>query len=189
MLSTQPLKWQDIIFPILGATWFFFRPGVRSCIFVVQLLNCVWFFATPWTAARQASLSSPVSRSLLRFMSVESVMLSISSSAASFYLPSFSTSGSFPLSYLFTSGGQGIGASASASVIPVNIQGWFLLGLTGLILQSKGLSRVFSNTTVLKASILWLSAFFIVQLSHPYMTIEKTIAWTIWTTLTKWQSS
>ena len=125
MLSTQPLKWQDIIFPILGATWFFFRPGVRSCIFVVQLLNCVWFFATPWTAARQASLSSPVSRSLLRFMSVESVMLSISSSAASFYLPSFSTSGSFPLSYLFTSGGQGIGASASASVIPVNIQGWF----------------------------------------------------------------
>ena len=59
--------------------------------------------------------------------------------------------GLFPMSWLFTSGGQGIGASASASVLAMNIQGWFLLGLTGLIsLQSKGLSRVFSSTTVWK---------------------------------------
>ena len=64
---------------------------------------------------------------------------------------SLSTSGSIPMSWLFASGGQCIGASASASVLPMNIQDWFPLGLTGLIsLQSKGLSRVFSNTTVQK---------------------------------------
>ena len=62
-------------------------------------------------------------------------------------LQSFPSSGSFPLSWLFASGGQSIGASAS--VLPKNIQNWFPLGLTGLVsLQSKGLSRVFSNTTV-----------------------------------------
>ena len=62
---------------------------------------------------------------------------------------SFQASGSFPLSQLFSSGGQSIGASASASILPMNIQDWFPLGSTGLIsLQSKGLSRVFSNTTV-----------------------------------------
>ena len=66
-------------------------------------------------------------------------------------LLSFPASGSFPVSRFFPSGGQAIGASASASVLPMNIQGWFSLGLTGLIsLQSKGLSRVFSNTTVQK---------------------------------------
>ena len=65
-------------------------------------------------------------------------------------LQSFPASGSFPMSWLFTSGGQSIGASASASVFPKNIQGWFALGLTGLIsLQSKGLSRVFSSTILL----------------------------------------
>ena len=65
------------------------------------------------------------------------------------YLPSFPASGSFLTSPLFTLGGQSIGISASASVLPVNIQDWFPLGWTGLIsLQSKGLSRVFSNTTV-----------------------------------------
>ena len=64
---------------------------------------------------------------------------------------SFPASGSFPMSWLFTSGGQNIGASASASILPKNIQGWFPLGLTGLIsMPSKGLSRVFSNTTVQK---------------------------------------
>ena len=96
---------------------------------------------------------------------------------------SFPASGSFPMSWLFASGGQRIGGSGSASVLPMNIQGWFPLGLTGLIsLQSKGLSRVFSSTTVQKhqlkkkASVLWLLAFFMVQLSYPYMTTGKTIA-------------
>ena len=99
-------------------------------------------------------------------------------------LPSiFPSIGSFPLSWLFTSGGQSIGASASASVLLMNIQGWFLLGLTGFIsLLSKGLSRVFSNTTVQKHQ------FFSTQPSsqsnshiHPYMTTGKTIALTRWT--------
>ena len=74
--------------------------------------------------------------------------LIISSSAALFSCPqSFPESGSFPMSWLFASGGQNIGASAPVSVLPVNIQGWFPLGLTGLIsLQSKRLSRVFSST-------------------------------------------
>ena len=74
-----------------------------------------------------------------------------SSSVASFssHLQSSPASGSFPMSNFFTSGGHSIGASASASVLPMNTQGWFPLGLTGLIsLQSKGLSIVFSNTTV-----------------------------------------
>ena len=67
----------------------------------------------------------------------------------SFCLQSFPASGSFPMSWLFTLGGQSIGASASASVLPMSIQGWFPLRLTGLIsLMSKGLSRAFSSTTV-----------------------------------------
>ena len=75
-------------------------------------------------------------------------------------LQSFPASGSFQMSQLFTSGGQSIGVSASASVLPVNIQDWFPLGLTGWIsLRSKGLSRVFSNTTV------WKHTFFGSQLS------------------------
>ena len=66
-------------------------------------------------------------------------------------LQSFPASGSFPMSQFFSLGGQSIRASASLSVLPMNVQGWFLLGLTGLILLlSKGLSRVFSNTTVQK---------------------------------------
>ena len=66
-------------------------------------------------------------------------------------LPSFPASGSFQMNQFFASGGQSIGVSASASVLPINIQDWFPLGWTGWIsLQSKGLSRVFSNTTVQK---------------------------------------
>ena len=99
---------------------------------------------------------------------------------------SFPVSGSFPVRQLFASGGQKIGASASASVLPMNIQCWFPLGLTGLISWlSKGLSRVFSNTTVQKVSVLWHSAIFIVQLSHLYPTNWKTIALTIWTFVSK----
>ena len=88
---------------------------------------------------------------------------------------SFPASGSFPMTQLFTSGGQSTGLSASTSVLPMNTQDWSPLGWTGWIsLQSKGLSRVFSNTTVQKH--LQHSAFFMVQLSHPYMTTGKTIA-------------
>ena len=92
---------------------------------------------------------------------------------------SFPASGSFPMSRVFTLGGQSIGASASASVLPMNIQGWLPLGLPGFIsLMSKGCSRVFSSTS-LKASILWHSAFFMVQLSHLYVTAGKNIALSI----------
>ena len=98
--------------------------------------------------------SFTMSWSLLKFMSIELKMLSkISSSAItfSFYLQSFPASGSFPVSWLFTSGGQNIGASVPASVLPMNSQSWFPLGLTVWIsLLSKGLSRVFSSTTVWK---------------------------------------
>ena len=94
-------------------------------------------------------------------------------------LQSFPASGSFQMSQLFTSGGQSIGVSALTSVLSMNTQDWSPLGWTGWIsLQSKGLSRVFSNTTVQKPSILRHSAFFIVQFSHPYMITGKTIALT-----------
>ena len=95
--------------------------------------------------------------------------LTISSSVVPFSscLRSFPASGSFWMSQFFISGGQSIGVSASASVLPMNTQDWSPLGWTGWIsLQSKELSRVFSNTIVQKASILQPSAFFMVQLSH-----------------------
>ena len=95
--------------------------------------------------------------------------ISSSFSPFSSCLQSFPGSGSFPVSRLFPSGGQSTGAPASLSVLPMNIQDWFPWGLTSLIsLLSKGLSRVFSNTTP-KASILRHSAFFMVQLSHLYI--------------------
>ena len=116
--------------------------NISNTIVVVQSLSCVQLFVTPWTVAHQAPLSS---QSLLKFMSIESVMypvhwlihvnvwqkspqycgyLTISSSAVSSYcLHSFPASGSSPMSWLFTSGDQSIGVSASASVLPMNIQG------------------------------------------------------------------
>ena len=94
---------------------------------------------------------------------------------------SFPASGSFPMSQLFASGGQSIGASASASVLLMNIQSWFLSSLTGWIsLQSKRLSSLLEHHSS-KASVLWCSAFFMAQLSHPYMTTGKTVALTIQT--------
>ena len=121
---------------------------------VVQLLSRVCLFVTPWTATCQPSLSFTISWSLLKLMSVELVMQSnhlILCCPLLSHLQSFPASGSFPTSQFFTSGGQSFGASSSASVLPINIQGWFPLGLTDLIsLVSKGLSRVFSNTRIWK---------------------------------------
>ena len=92
---------------------------------------------------------------------------------------------SFPMSQLFAWGGQNTGVSASAPVLPMNTQDWYPLGWTCWIsLQSKGLSRVLQHHSS-KASILRHSAFFTVQLSHPYMTTGKTIALTIWTFVSK----
>ena len=92
-----------------------------SAISSVQLLSCVRLFATPWTAAHQASLSITNSWSLLKFMSIKLVMPS-SVVPFSFCLQSFPASESFPMSQFFASGGQSIGVSASASVFPMNIQ-------------------------------------------------------------------
>ena len=105
-------------------------------------------------AAHQASLSLTISRSLLKLMSIESVMPSNRLILCRLLLllrSIFPTSGYFQMSQFFESDGQSIGVSASASVLQMNIQDWFPLGLTGFIsLQSKGLSRVFSSTTVQK---------------------------------------
>ena len=100
---------------------------------VVQLLSCAQVFAAPWTAAHQASLPLTPSWCLPKFMSIELVMLSnISSSVTLFFcLRSSPASESFPMSWLFASGGQSIGTSAS--VLPVNIQDLFPLGFTDLI--------------------------------------------------------
>ena len=97
-------------------------------VVVVQPLSLVRLFVTPWTAARQASLSFTLSWSLLKLMSIELMMLSNHLILCHpFLLPSiFPNIGVFPMSQLFESGGQSIGASASASVFPMNIQGNFL---------------------------------------------------------------
>ena len=121
---------------------------------VVLSLSHVWLFTTPCTAACQASLSFTISWSLLKPMSTDGSQwcyptISFSVIPFSSCFQSFPASGSFPMSQLSASGGQSIGASASASVLPMNIQDWFPLGLIGWIsLQSNWLSRVFSNTTV-----------------------------------------
>ena len=140
---------------------------------------------TPRTAARHASLSITNFRSLLKLMSIESVTPSnhFIFCCSLLLQPSiFPSIRVFPMSQFFASGGQSIGISASASVLPMNIQDLFPLGWTGLIsLQSKGLSKSLLQHHSSKASILRCSAFFIVQLSHPYMITGKTIALTRWT--------
>ena len=114
-------------------------------------------------------------------MSIESVMPSTHSASIipfSSCLQSIPASGSFPISWLFPSGDQSIGASAS--VLPMSIQDWFPLGWTGWTsLQSKGLSRVLQHHNS-KALTLQHSAFFMVQLSKPYMTNGKTIMQLCW---------
>ena len=121
---------------------------------VVQSLSHVQLFATSWIAARQASLPFTISWSLLKLMSIELVMafnhLVLCCPLLLLCQP-FPASESFPMCQLFASGGQSIGVSTSASVLPMNTQDWSPPGWTGWIsLQSKGLSRVFSNTTVQK---------------------------------------
>ena len=135
-------------------------------VYVFKGLDCCCFsgiklwrlFVTLWVVACQAPLASAISQSLFK---CTSVMLSTISSPATHFsccLPSFPASRTFPASQLYASGGQRIGASVLASVLPMNIQGWFPLGLTGLIsLQFKGLSRIISST------IIWNHQFFSTQ--------------------------
>ena len=123
-------------------------------LLVIQSLICIQLFVTPWTAACQVSLSFTISQSLLKLMSIESVMSSnhLILHHTLLLLPSVS-----PSIRVFSNESAlhirwpNIGASFSASVLPMNIQDWFPLGMTSLIsLQFKGLSRVFYNTTVQK---------------------------------------
>ena len=132
-----------------------------SCTLLLLFPSHVQLFVTPWTAACQALLSSTIFWSLLTFTSVEWMMLS---NRLIFWtlllLLYFLALGSFPVSQLFASGGRSIGASASASVLALNIQGWLPLWLIGLVsLQSKGHSKVFYRATI------WKHQFFSVQSS------------------------
>ena len=163
----------------------------------VQLLSHVQLFVTPWIAACQASLCITNYRSWLRLASIESVLPSshLILCCPLLLLPPIPPSiRVFPVSQLYAWGGQSTGLSALASFLPKNTQGWSPSEWTDWIsLQPKGLSRVFSNTRIQKhkffgaskASILQRSAFFTVQLSHPYMTTGKTIALTRWTLVGK----
>ena len=146
-------------------------------VVVFQSLSHVQLFVIPWTEAFQASLSF-ISWSLLRLMSIESVTPSnhlILCCPFSSCCQSFPTPGSFPMSQLFTSGYQSIGASAS--ILPVTIQGWFPLGLIGLAsLLSKGLLSVFSSTTIQKCWFFTvLSLLYGLILTSLYMTTGETI--------------
>ena len=144
------------MYEVITVWWFYTLYIVQLCTLcnssVAQSCLTLW---TPWTAACQASLSITNSPSLLNLMSIKSVMpsnhLILCLILFSSRLQSSPASGSFQTSQFFASSGQSHGVSASASVLPVNIQDWFPLGWTGWIsLHSKGLSRVFSNATVQK---------------------------------------
>ena len=147
-----------------------------SFIVIIQLLSHVWLFAThglqharlPYhlPSPRTCSNSGPLS--WLCHPTISSSIFPFSSCPQCFL-----ASGSFLTSQLFASGGQSIGVSSSASVFPMNIQDWIPLGLTGFIcLQSKGLKCLLQLPSS-KASILWFSAFFMVQFSHSYIPLEK----------------
>ena len=133
------------------------RPGCTNLKFrkevAVQSLSRVWLFVTPWTAARQASPSFTTPGVYSNSCPLTwwcHPTISSSVSPFSSCPQSFPASWCFPVNQLFAAG-PSIGASASASVLPLNIQDWFPLGLTSLLsLLSRGLSRVFSSTTVLK---------------------------------------
>ena len=138
----------------------------------------------PWSAPCQAPLSFIISQSLLKLMSIESMITSnyLLLCCPLHFLPSvFPSIRSFPMSWLFETGGQNIGASALAWVLPINIQGWFPLELTDLLsLLSKWLSRVFSSTTVQKYQFFsaWLS---LQPSSHICTRLLEKSTLTIWT--------
>ena len=129
------------------------KPQTNRPISSVQSFSHVQLFVTPWTSAHQAVHHQPLEAIQIH---VHCISDAIQPSHPLFFpfsscLQSFPASGSFPKSQFFTWGGQSIGVSASASVLPMNIQDWFPWGWTGWIsLQSKGLSRVFSNTAAQK---------------------------------------
>ena len=133
------------------------QSNATGYVCVCARLSCSVMSNSLWSHERQHArlpCPSPIPRAYSNSLRLHQwCHWTISSSVVPFSScpQSFPASGSFPMSWLFTSGGQSIEASASVSVLPMNIQDWFPLGLTGLTsLQSKGLSRVFSSTTLLK---------------------------------------
>ena len=158
-------KWHD--YGKLNKHYVQFSSVIQPCPTLGDSMDCS--MPVPYTIPRACSNSRPLSQ-----WCHSTILSSVVPFSA--WLQSFPSSGSFLMSQLFASGGQSIGASASASVLPMNIQDWFLLGLTDLIsLQSKGPSRVFSNNTIQKHQ------FFGAQLSlwsnsHIYTRLlEKTV--------------
>ena len=157
--------------------------------FVVQSFRHVLLFTAPWTVPHQASLFFTISPSLLKLMSIMSVMPSnhLTLCCLLLLLPSiFPSIRVLPMSYIFKSGWQSIGAWASRAVVPKNIQSWFPLGLIRLLsLLSKWLWRLFSSITV------WNYQFFVTQPSlwsnshGQCVTTGKTIALTIRTVVRK----
>ena len=129
-------------------------------------LGWLWYAPVKFLLGHSKDQSEIKLRTLLMCPLSQWCYLTLSSSATFSFCPkSFPASECLPISWFFTSGSQSIGASASASIFPVNIQAWFPLRITGLIfLLFKELLRVFYHC--LKASVLWCSAFFMVQLSH-----------------------
>ena len=131
-----------------------FIPFLSYIVVVIQLLSCVWLFPIPRTAACRLPCPSPSPWACLNSCPLSwwcHPPISCSVIPCSSCIQSFPASGSFQMNQFFTSGGQSIGALASASVLPVNNQDWSPLWWTGLIsLLSKGLSKVFSNTSVQK---------------------------------------
>ena len=175
-----PLPWDQWYFQlwtfslsnIFKASWeivFYLYPHILLQFSSVQSHSRVWLFATLWTAARQGSLSITNSQSLFKLISsshcchpaISSFVVPVSS-----YFQSFPTSGSFPMSQFVVSGSQSIGVSASAPILPMDIQDWFPLWLADLIsLQSKGLLKVFSDTTAQKHQF-FSAQFFLCYNSH-----------------------
>ena len=169
-----------------------FRKTRVTCVVAAQSLNGVWLFVSLWTAAHQAPLASAISRSLLRFMSVESIHVHrcvsdasnhlLSSSVAPFFLlQSFPASGSFPKRWPLYS-------NQVAKVLEHQLQpsykysGLISFRMDGLdLLTVQGTLRSLLQHHNSKAVTLWQSAFFTIQLSRLYMTTGKTIALTIWT--------
>ena len=131
----------------------FFLCFLHGCFRSVQSLSCVWLFATPWTTAWRPPCPSPTPGVYSNSCPLSQwYHLSVLSSVIPFSscLQSFPASGSFPMGQLFASGGQSIGVSPSASVLPMNIQNWFPLGLTDLMSLPSRDSQELSNTTVQK---------------------------------------
>ena len=172
------------IYSLLNLDYFF----LIYYLVVVQLLSCVRLFVTTWTGTLQAFLSFTISWSLLRLMSSELMIPSNNLILCFPLLLNLSQhQGLFQWVSFLTSGGQSIGASASASVLPMNIQGWFPFRWTGWIsLLSKGLSRVLSSTTVQKHQFfsaqpsLWSNSHIHIWL------LEKPYLWLNGPLLAKW---